>query len=96
LINKDEKYISIMNKVVRLTEDDLKGLVERSAKKIIKENNNIQQIKFAQKELYGMGKNLSSIGLRLDGTRFYGLYTQMKDAMIKLNDELIKELRREK
>ncbi len=85
-----------MNKIIRLTEDELKGLVERSAKRIMRENTNSQQIKFAQKELYSMGKNLSSIGLRLDGTRFYGLYTQMKDAMIKLNDELIKELRREK
>ena len=85
-----------MNKVVRLTESDLNGIVERSTMRIIEENTNIQQIKFAQKELYNMGKNLSSIGLRLDGTRFYGLYTKMKDAMIQLNNELIKELRREK
>ena len=85
-----------MNKVVRLTESDLNGIVERSTMRIIEENTNIQQIKFAQKELYNMGKNLSSIGLRLDGTRFYGLYTKMKDAMIQLNDELIKELRKGK
>lgn len=85
-----------MNKVVRLTESDLNGIVERSARRIIEENTNIQQIKFAQKELYNMGKNLSSIGLRLDGTRYYGLYTKMKDAMIQLNNELIKELRKGK
>ena len=40
-----------MNKIIRLTEDELKGLVERSAKRIIRENTNNQQIKFAQKEL---------------------------------------------
>ena len=85
-----------MNKVVRLTENDLRGLVERTTKRIMKESMDTQQIKFAQKELYSMGKNLSSIGLRLDGTRFYGLYTKMKDAMIQLNDELIKELRKGK
>ena len=85
-----------MNKVDRLTESDLNGIVERSTIRIIEENTNIQQIKFAQKELYNMGKNLSSIGLRLDGTRFYGLYTKMKDAMIQLNNEMIKEIRREK
>lgn len=85
-----------MNKIVRLTENDLRGLVERTTKRIMKESMDTQQIKFAQKELYSMGKNLSSIGLRLDGTRFYGLYTKMKDAMIQLNDELIKELRKGK
>ena len=78
-----------MNKIVRLTENDLRGLVERTTKRIMKESMNTQQIKFAQKELYNMGKNLSSIGLRLDGTRYYSLYRKMADAMSELNNQLI-------
>ena len=85
-----------MNKIIRLTEDELKGLVERSAKRIMRENTNSQQIKFAQKELYSMGKNLSSIGLRLDGTRYYSLYRKMADAMTELNNALIQEIRKER
>ena len=79
---------------------ELKGImrksVVRSLQQINESINNDREIKLAQKELYQMGKNLSSIGLRLDGTKFYSLYRKMADAMKELNNELIKEIRKEK
>lgn len=54
-----------------------------------------REIRIAQKELYQMGKNLGSVGFRLDGTKFYALYRNMADLMIQLNDALIKEIRKE-
>jgi hypothetical protein len=87
-----------MKKIVRLTESELKGIMRKSvARSLQKVNESIdfnREIKLAQKELHQMGKNLSSIGLRLDGTRYYSLYKKMADAMIELNDALIKEIRK--
>ena len=88
-----------MKKIVRLTESELKGIMRKSVVRSLQqmnEINNDREIKLAQKELYQMGKNLSSIGLRLDGTKFYSLYRKMADAMIELNDALIKQIRKEK
>lgn len=88
-----------MKKIVRLTESELKGIMRKSVVRSLQqmnEINNDREIKLAQKELYQMGKNLSSIGLRLDGTKFHSLYRKMADAMIELNDALIKQIRKEK
>jgi len=89
-----------MKKIVKLTESELKGIMRKSVARSLQQMNesinNDREIKLAQKELYQMGKNLSSIGLRLDGTKFYSLYRKMADAMIELSDALIKQIRKEK
>ena len=87
-----------MKKIVRLTESELKGIMRKSVARSLQQMNesinNDREIKLAQKELYQMGRNLSSIGIRLEGTRYYSLYKKMADAMIELNDALIKEIRK--
>ena len=87
-----------MRKIVRLTEDELKRIMHKSVARALQEQkyDNDREIRIAQKELYQMGKNLSSIGLRLDGTRFYAQYRKMADAMSELNNQLIKHIRGEK
>ena len=86
-----------MKKIVGLTESELKGIMRKSVVRSLQQMNesinNDREIKLAQKELYQMGKNLSSIGLRLDGTKFYSLYRKMADAMVQLNNDLIKHLK---
>jgi hypothetical protein len=89
-----------MKKIVRLTEEEIKGILHKSVvaalkdKVLIDEAISDREIKLAQKELYQMGKNLSSIGLRLDGTKFYSLYRKMADSVTELNNALIKEIRK--
>lgn len=82
-----------MKRVIRLTESELNDIVERSAKRLVKEHNYDREIQLAQKELYNMGKNLSSIGMRLEGTAFHNQYRKMADAMVQLNNALIKHLK---
>ena len=83
-----------MKKVIRLTESDLNELVNRSAERILKEHmNSEREIQLAYKEVQQMGKHLSSIGLRLNGTDFEPLYQRMKDALVGLNNALIKYMR---
>lgn len=83
-----------MKKVIRLTESDLNELVNRSAERILKEHmNSEREIQLAYKEVQQMGKHLSSIGLRLNGTDFEPLYQRMKDAVVGLNNALIKYMR---
>lgn len=83
-----------MKKIVRLTESDLKQIVDRSVKRALNESiDRNREIRLAQKELYQMGKNLSSIGLRLQSTEYAPMFNRMKDAMIALNDILIKDIR---
>ena len=91
-----------MKKTVRLTESELKGILHNSVVRALQERalvneaiDSISEIKHAQKELFHMGKNLSSIGLRLEGTKYYNLYRKMADSMIELNNLLIKEIRKE-
>lgn len=86
-----------MKKVVRLTESELKEMLHHSVARALQEHkiDMDREIKLAQKELYQMGKNLSSIGLRLDGTRYYSLYRKMADAMCELNNQLIRHIRKE-
>ena len=83
-----------MKKVIRLTESDLNELVNRSAERILKEHmNSEREIQLAYKEVQQIGKHLSSIGLRLNGTDFEPLYQRMRDALIGLNNALIKYMR---
>ena len=83
-----------MKKVIRLTESDLNELVNRSAERILQEHmNSEREIQLAYKEVQQMGKHLSSIGLRLNGTVFEPLYQRMKDALMGLNNALIKYMR---
>ena len=83
-----------MRKIVRLTESDLKQIVDKSVQRALKESiDRNREIRLAQKELFLMGKNLSSIGLRLQNTEYEPLYQRMKDAMIALNNTLIKDIR---
>ena len=53
-----------------------------------------QQLIYAQKEIVTASKSLSSAGLRLDGTRFNGMYRKVWAALEELNAELIKEIRK--
>lgn len=87
-----------MKKIVRLSEADFKKVMHESVRRALQEHGigMDREIRLAQKELYQMGKNLSSIGLRLDGTQYYSLYRKMADAMIELNNMLIEHIRDEK
>lgn len=83
-----------MKRVIRMTEGELQSLVNRSAKRILSEHiNRDNEVKLAYKELQQMGNHLSSIGLRLEGTEYQPLYQQMRDAIVELNNALIKQLR---
>ena len=83
-----------LRKLIRLTESDLKGIVNKSVERALNETiDRKRDIQLAQKELFSMGKNLSSIGLRLQGTEYEPLYERMKDAIVRLNDTLIKDIR---
>lgn len=92
-----------MKKVVRLTEQELKRIMYESVKKALQNKAIInehmaseREIRLAQKELYQMSSNLSSIGLRLNGSIYQGFYEQMKKSIVALNDALIKHIRGEK
>ena len=79
---------------MRLTESELMNIINESAKRIVKEHLDMnRETELAYKEVQQMGKNLSSLGLRLNGTEYEPLYQRLKDAMIGLNNELIKQLR---
>ena len=81
-------------KITRLTMNDLSRLVETTAKRVMKESiNQDREIQLAYKEIQQMGKHLSSIGLRLDGTPYYQQYHRMKDEVVKLNNALIAHLK---
>ena len=79
-------------KLVRLTESELHGIIHKTAERILREGN---EIRLAQKELYHMGSNMSSVCLRLQGTRYEPLAQKTRDAIIELNDALIKDIRGE-
>ena len=92
-----------MKKVVRLTEQELKRIMHESVKKALQNKAIInehmaseREIRMAQNELYQMSSNLSSIGLRLNGSTYQGFYEQMKNSIVALNDALIKHIRGEK
>ena len=81
--------------IVRLTENELKDIMGECVKRaLIKEHIDMQrEIMLAQKTLCKFP--LSDLGLRLQGTRFYSQYQQMKDAVIELNNALIQYIRGE-
>ncbi len=86
-----------MKRIIRLTESELNDIVERSAKRLVKEHIDMdREIQLAYKEVQQMGKHLSSLGLRLQGTNYEPLYQRLKDALIGLNNELIKKLTQNK
>lgn len=81
-------------KITRLTMNDLSRLVENTAKRVMKESiDQNREIQLAYKEIQQMGKHLSSIGLRLDGTPYYQQYQRMKDEVVKLNNALIAHMK---
>ena len=93
-ITKQIKYTKMNKKITRLTMNDLSRLVETTAKRVMKESiNQDREIQLAYKEIQQMGKHLSSIGLRLDGTPYYQQYQRMKDEVVKLNNALITHLK---
>lgn len=81
-------------KIIRLTENELHGIVENAANRILRESRNDDEICLAQKELHKMGGSLSSIGMRLEGTQFHKQYLRMRDEMATLNNALIEHIRR--
>lgn len=82
-----------MKRIIRLTESDLKSLVDRSVDRILNEGGASSDIILAQRDLMKMNKVLSSIGLRLQGTHYQPLYERMRDSIIALNNNLINDIR---
>ena len=79
-----------MKKITRLTESDLRMMVENSVSKVLRESVDYdREIRFAQKELYKISSNLSSIGMRLEGTQFRDQYKRIYSEIAKLNSALI-------
>ena len=77
-------------KIQRITQSDLLRLIENTVNRVQEERVNMfREIVLAQKELMTMGKHLSSLGLRLDGTKYRPLFDKLRDAMVQLNNELI-------
>ena len=87
-----------MKKIVRLTESELKGImrksVVRSLQKMNESINNDREIRLAQKALSKFP--ISEVGMRLEGTQFNGQFKKIREAIIDLNDALIKYIRKEK
>ena len=90
-----------MKKRVRLTENELKGILHNSIaralqqKAIVNEHiDNDREIRLAQKTLCKFP--LSDVGMRLEGTRFYGQFQRMRDSIVELNNSLIRYIRGEK
>ncbi len=78
----------------KITSDDLHKMVEEAARIIVTEHDMRREIVLAQKEMKLMGQNIVSIGLRLDGTPYQKLFEELKDAAIRLNNALIKDIRK--
>ena len=90
-----------MKKRVRLTENELKGILHNSIaralqqKAIVNEHiDNDREIRLAQKTLCKFP--LSDVGLRLESTQFYSQFQRMRDSIVELNNSLIKYIRGEK
>ena len=90
-----------MKKIVRLTETELKQLMENCVTRAMQHNAVInehvdydREIRLAQKTLCKFP--LSDVGLRLEGTQFYGQFLRMRDSIVELNNSLIRYIRGEK
>lgn len=86
-----------MNRVVKLSESELKALLHDSVKRaLLKEHVDYErEIQLAHKTMMKMSPLLSDLGLRLDGTRFRLLYLDVRDSMTALNNAMIKYLKGE-
>jgi len=89
-----------MKKIVRLTESELKQLMENcvaramQTKAVVNEHVDWErEIRLAQKTLMKMSPLLTDLGLRLDGTRFRLLYLDVRDSLIALNNALIQHIK---
>ena len=72
-------------------------MVEDSVKTIVNETIDMdREIRLAYTELQQMGKHISSLGLRLEDTKYRLLFLDLKDDMIALNNALIKAIKGEK
>lgn len=77
----------------RIQQGDIERMVENTVNRIINESiDHRKEIQLAYKDVQQMGRHLSSIGLRLDDTRYNKLYNNVRDALMALNNALIKEL----
>ena len=54
----------------------------------------IQELKWAQKDLYNGAKKISEAGMRLHGTKYESDYTKVWDAITKLNTRLINDIKK--
>lgn len=89
-----------MKKIVRLTESELKQLMQNCVTRAMQHNAVIsehvdydREIRLAQKSLCKFP--LSDVGLRLESTQFYGQFKRMRDSIVELNNSLIKYIRGE-
>ncbi len=101
VINQKECKIS-MKKIVRLTDSELKQLMENCVTRALQKkavvNEHVdreREITLAQKTLMKMSPLLTDLGLRLDGTRFRLLYLDVRDSLIALNNALIQHIKGE-
>ena len=90
-----------MKKIVRLTETELKQLMENCVTRAMQNQSVVtehidhdREIRLAQKTLCKFP--LSDVGLRLEGTQFYGQFKRVRDAIVDLNDALISYIRQGK
>lgn len=90
-----------MKKIVRLTESEIKGILHNSIARALQQraviNEHVdydREIKLAQKSLCKFP--LGEVGMRLEGTRFYGQFQKVRDAIVDLNDALISYIRQGK
>ena len=90
-----------MKKIVRLSESELKQLMQNCVTRAMQHNAVInehvdydREIRLAQKSLCKFP--LSDVGLRLESTQFYGQFKRMRDSIVELNNSLIKYIRGEK
>ena len=90
-----------MKQIVRLTEGELKRVLRESVTRALKQKNFVineqidweREIRLAQKTLCKFP--LSDVGLRLEGTQFYGQFKRVRDELVQLNNALIKHIRGE-
>ncbi len=80
--------------IKRLTEQELRQIIENSVYRIMESRiDTNREIRLAYNDIQAMGKHLSSLGLRLEGTRYRPLFGKIKDAMVQLNNELINAMK---
>lgn len=99
VINQKECKIS-MKKIVRLTDSELKQLMENCVTRALQKkavvNEHVdweREITLAQKTLMKMSPLITDLGLRLNGTRFRLLYQDVRDSLIALNNALIQHIK---